>query len=596
MAHPPGFPLWVLLAHLATLLPWGSVASRVHASSALFAAAAAGLAVVALRLAVAGRTAGTATESGDVRWRPHDLVPPALAGLLLASSRTLWTYATVAEVYALNTLLVVALLTLLLAWRRRPEDDRPLLLAAALFGLALGVHHVTVALLLPAFAVLVWRTAGPTFFRSRRLARAAGVALLAATAIYLYLPWAASQRTGLNWGNPDQPTRFFEHLTGRQYRVFLAPSLASVKSEIGAWTKIVLGEFGPTWIPLAVLLALLGARELWRSDRTLFATLVTLVAVNSSYGLFYTIAEDKDAYYLPTLIAIALLAAFGLRALLAASGRRAAWIAGGALLLPVAALLSGWQANDRSDERVAERFVDDSLAGMADGGLLLTSEWQLYSPWLYLHEVEGRRPDLMAIDTFLLRRSWYYDFLNRRAPALLAAASSTVDPFLADLTAWDRDPGLYERDRNLNRRINERFHAMILDLVARQREHGAVYASRDVVLPPFAPDPELSQLLAARYSLVPHGLVFELTDDAGSTETGRIEPPPALFDRARPLDPGSVAAQKVRPAYLTMMTSRGFWLAGQARTAEARAAFAEVLQLEPSFDPARQALARLPPP
>ncbi|MEZ5314243.1 MAG: hypothetical protein R2862_11660 [Thermoanaerobaculia bacterium] len=53
---------------------------------------------------------------------------------------------------------------------------------------------------------------------------------------------------------------------------------------------------------------------LWRSDRTLFATLVTLVAVNSSYGLFYTIAEDKDAYYLPSLIAIALFAGFGLRA------------------------------------------------------------------------------------------------------------------------------------------------------------------------------------------------------------------------------------------------------------------------------------------
>ncbi|MEZ5314242.1 MAG: hypothetical protein R2862_11655 [Thermoanaerobaculia bacterium] len=137
---------------------------------------------------------------------------------------------------------------------------------------------------------------------------------------------------------------------------------------------------------------------------------------------------------------------------------------------------------------------------------------------------------------------------------------------------------------------------MILDLVARQREHGAVYASRDVVLPPFAPDPELSQLLAARYSLVPHGLVFELTNDADSTEPEPIEPPPALFDRAHPLDPESVAAQKVRPAYLTMMTSRGFYLAGQARTAEARAAFAEVLQLEPTFDPARQALARLPSP
>src|SRR5688572_10585383 len=38
VAHPPGFPLYVLLAHLATLLPFGNLAVRVHFASAMFAA------------------------------------------------------------------------------------------------------------------------------------------------------------------------------------------------------------------------------------------------------------------------------------------------------------------------------------------------------------------------------------------------------------------------------------------------------------------------------------------------------------------------------------------------------------------------------
>ena len=38
VAHPPGFPLWVMLAHLASLLPFGNVAVRINFSSALFAA------------------------------------------------------------------------------------------------------------------------------------------------------------------------------------------------------------------------------------------------------------------------------------------------------------------------------------------------------------------------------------------------------------------------------------------------------------------------------------------------------------------------------------------------------------------------------
>src|SRR5215216_294720 len=38
VAHPPGFPLWVMLAHLASLVPIGNVAVRINFSSAVFAA------------------------------------------------------------------------------------------------------------------------------------------------------------------------------------------------------------------------------------------------------------------------------------------------------------------------------------------------------------------------------------------------------------------------------------------------------------------------------------------------------------------------------------------------------------------------------
>src|SRR2546421_10029810 len=54
IAHPPGFPLWVMLAHLASLAPFGSVASRINFSSAVFAAfASATLTLVVAELSVA---------------------------------------------------------------------------------------------------------------------------------------------------------------------------------------------------------------------------------------------------------------------------------------------------------------------------------------------------------------------------------------------------------------------------------------------------------------------------------------------------------------------------------------------------------------
>ena len=72
------------------------------------------------------------------------------------------------------------------------DYDFYLYAAAIVFGLALGVHHVTVALMLPALAVLVYETQGLRFFASKRLLYASVVSLAALLAVYSYLPLAAA--------------------------------------------------------------------------------------------------------------------------------------------------------------------------------------------------------------------------------------------------------------------------------------------------------------------------------------------------------------------------------------------------------------------
>src|ERR1044071_1245568 len=68
VAHPPGFPLYLILAHLASLVPIGSVAQRVNFASAVFAALACGLLtlVVAELLIISDILAG-ARRSGKAR-------------------------------------------------------------------------------------------------------------------------------------------------------------------------------------------------------------------------------------------------------------------------------------------------------------------------------------------------------------------------------------------------------------------------------------------------------------------------------------------------------------------------------------------------
>src|SRR5262249_37515694 len=116
VAHPPGFPLWVMLAHLGSLVPLGNIAARINFSSVLFAALAcamltlvvAELIVTASSFVAPKRTSKTAHQ----RRRLEDstgggflmFAPAVGAGLLMTFSRTLWSYATITEVYALNAL------------------------------------------------------------------------------------------------------------------------------------------------------------------------------------------------------------------------------------------------------------------------------------------------------------------------------------------------------------------------------------------------------------------------------------------------------------------------------------------------------------
>src|SRR5437588_4605854 len=360
VAHPPGFPLWVILAHLASLMPLGNVAVRINFSSAFFAAlACAMLTLVVAELMITAAYLPARKGGAQQRKRAEDsridrllVFAPALgAGLLMAFSRTLWSYATITEVYTLNTLLILIVFFLMLRWRRCIVAERSdtktaitkhdgwLYTAAAVFGLALGDHHVTVGLTLPAVAVIVWRTQGLRFFTSRRLLYAALISIGALVAVYAYLPIAASHSPVINWGNPRSLQEIWWHITGRQYRVFFSFTPNVVGTQFVEFCRMALREFGPAWLPVAVVLAFAGFTNAYKTDRTSFWFLSIVVISNLAYDLSYQIAEDKDAYYLPVFISIAIAAGLGIRWLIqmnfskSTAANKPYWIAAISLLI-----------------------------------------------------------------------------------------------------------------------------------------------------------------------------------------------------------------------------------------------------------------------
>ena len=622
VAHPPGTPLWVTLAHLASLVPVGSVAVRINFSSAVFAALACAMLtlVVAELLLTASCFAGPRRRNRAVRQGSNIessyaggilmFAPAVGAGLLMAFSRTLWAYATITEVYTLNALLILLVFFLVVRWRRRIIETRTdssvaiathdtwIYAAAFVFGLAMGVHHVTVALTLPAIAVVVYRTEGLEFFTSRRLLYAALISIGALILVYSYLPWAASRSPAMNWGNPRSLQEIWRHITGRQYRVFFSFSPATMGAQFIEFCRMAFREFGFAWLPLTLFFAVAGLASACKRDRTAFWFLLLIVLADLAYALSYEIAEDKDAYYLPAFISIAIAAGLGIRCLiqLAASRRSPMWkpyvaAATAIVLASATAFAANWPFNNRRHYFIADDYVENLFSTTGPNGLMLTQDWQVASPMLYAQEIEQRRRDVKVVDINLLRRSWYFDYLKHAHPGMMDRSREKIEPYVAILKQWERDPAAFSRSQDLTQRISMAFLEMIQAIVRNEIKVAPVYITNDVLIVDSL-NGYLTRWIPQTYQLVPQGLVFNLATDQSFHES----PDPHL--RMRGLADGTVrfakddvANLKILPAYTRMLTNRGKYLELFNQHQRAILAFKEALALDPNLGAAQQGLA-----
>src|ERR1700758_1790402 len=103
VAHPPGYPLFTLLGHLFSLLPFGPIPFRVN----LLAVTCDALTVLVIFLTALRLT------------RSH--LAAAFAALILMLNPTFWSWSLVAEVFPLNNLLASVLIYLLVRWHEQPQ-------------------------------------------------------------------------------------------------------------------------------------------------------------------------------------------------------------------------------------------------------------------------------------------------------------------------------------------------------------------------------------------------------------------------------------------------------------------------------------------
>lgn len=406
VAHPTGYPLYLLLARLFQLLPIGSLAYRTNLMSAAFAALAA-----ALLYSVVTRSLAPA--------RPIEAWPAGLAaGYAFGLAPLVWSQSVITEVHTLQALLVLGILHIY----GKPGESRGMhMLRGLSLGLALA-NHVTAILLVPA-AVLVQSLRWGTVERRTRL-RLDGPSLgaqLAGLAIgltpYLLIPLRALAHPPVNWGGVVTLSRFWWLISGGEYQgYYLEFSLAGIGERVQPWAALLMDQFG---LP-GLMLGVLGLVVFGSFSRQHLLT-AWLAAASVAFAAVYR-TDDFQVYLIPSIIAFAIWIGLGIGGLSRLAAQRSAALGVLFALVFLAYFAGGALTNasrvDASADLRAETFGRQVITeAPRDAMVFATGDRAVFTLW-YFHFARGERPDLAVIAADLLHFDWYQETLRATYPSL----------------------------------------------------------------------------------------------------------------------------------------------------------------------------------
>ena len=388
--HPTGYPLYLISLKLfSTLVPIGSVAFRANLFSALCMAAGAQV------------LASTVRRLTGNRWAAWG------AGLSLAFLEPIWSQATVARTYGMAALFTAILLWLMVRWKESPGLKfwgwHNLVLGFALANHPMVIAHV------PAFLVLGTLRSPKQFWNVRSLLLG-GLLVLPGLAVYAYVPIRAAADPVMEYSVPVQ--------TDNGTQMQDVESFANLRRYLGRET-----HHGHRWVEGPLDYGRILGHHLWLVVREFWFVGMLLIGwgvltlrkggsawLSLSLGVLWLVNLAPlawhgawwDIFLYPRYmtsgwVALALLLGAGLAAL----PKRG--VAPVTILLVL--LMGGlnYARCDRRGETLAEDYARAIFDELPEGAQLGSAADNSFFPMMYLHFVEGVRPDVTLVNEVSLQ-------------------------------------------------------------------------------------------------------------------------------------------------------------------------------------------------
>jgi hypothetical protein len=386
VAHPPGFPLYTMLANLMTKLPIGSTAAYLVN---LFSALNSTLALTAVYVAVIKLT--------------NRILPAAAATFILATATTFWAQATTANIRSMTAFFAALIFLMLVLFytetkKDSPNDaDRYLILFALI--LSLGVTHHASLLFLGLIAIIFLLIVDHSILRSPSRWWRPVLAFLVGLLPLLYFPLRAN--ADVRGASPALATiqGFLEHALATGFRgdlfVYLEPQFFLERLRI--MVNVLTFQFSPGLVLIAVFALVLLVWQEWRLAFLFGGSAFLFTLITATYR-----APQTVEYMLPAYVALALVLGTGFGGVhdRQLPSRNPIWPSLTYLLpalifvMAINQLATRFESYSRlSQDTTARDYANKTLLTAPENALLLAN-WHWATPLWYLQEVEGLRPDV----------------------------------------------------------------------------------------------------------------------------------------------------------------------------------------------------------
>ncbi|MFA5779574.1 MAG: DUF2723 domain-containing protein [Elusimicrobiota bacterium] len=406
IAHPPGYPLYVLFGKIFTLIiPFGNIAYRINLMSAFFGALSCGILYLIIK-GIADR--GQRTKDGNLR----STLCALCSALVLAFSKTFWSVSLVAEMYTLNTVFIVLIIYLLFS----DVKASAVLLAAFLFGLAMG-NRIDIVLIAPGVLYLLISSKE---IKKSPFARITGYALLffLGFSVYLFLPIRSKTQPYLNWNKPDNIQTLVDTITRKTHgkTLDLISSRYTIGDVLSSEMKVYLKRTCKLFTYVGIPFMLLGFLYLYGKNRHFLVSIFLIYFISGP--VFIAIAKMPpnphalaimEPHYLISDLILVLWFGCGIYYISEKLKRLKVLL----LIIPVGLFVLNFYSQNMRFNFIAYDFAKNVFRSIPKNSIIISREdIQVFSQW-YLQYAEKKREDITVIAKGLSGSRWYQEGLKK---------------------------------------------------------------------------------------------------------------------------------------------------------------------------------------